>query len=158
MVDSDEHTYLCDDFIVTHNTVGLMSAISVWGVPTADGGLLHTFNTTDVGIEVLASVSNSIPVFIDELQIAKDRKSFDEFIYKFAEGVGRTRGAKAGGLQQMKRWANIAITTGEMPISTANSGGGAVKARVRVRHRTARRCHGNAPFAGRLSVGYRTDA
>ena len=126
MVDSDEHTYLCDDFIVTHNTVGLMSAISVWGVPTADGGLLHTFNTTDVGVEVLASVSNSIPVFIDELQIAKDRKSFDEFIYKFAEGVGRTRGAKAGGLQQMKRWANIAITTGEMPISTANSGGGAV--------------------------------
>lgn len=107
-------------------SVALMAAISVWGVPTADGGLFHTFNTTDVGVEVLASVSNSIPVFIDELQIAKDRKSFDEFIYKFAEGVGRTRGAKAGGLQQMKRWANIAITTGEMPISTANSGGGAV--------------------------------
>ncbi len=107
-------------------SVALMAAISVWGIPTADGGLFHTFNTTDVGVEVLASVSNSIPVFIDELQIAKDRKSFDEFIYKFAEGVGRTRGAKAGGLQQMKRWANIAITTGEMPISTANSGGGAV--------------------------------
>ena len=107
-------------------SVALMAAISVWGIPTADGGLFHTFNTTDVGVEMLASVSNSIPVFIDELQIVKDRKSFDEFIYKFAEGVGRTRGAKAGGLQQMKRWANIAITTGEMPISTANSGGGAV--------------------------------
>lgn len=107
-------------------TVGLMAAISVWGNPSQDGGLFHTFNATDVGVEVLASVSNSIPVFIDELQIAKDRKSFDEFIYKFAEGVGRTRGAKTGGLQVMKRWANIAITTGEMPISTANSGGGAV--------------------------------
>ncbi len=107
-------------------SVALMAAISVWGTPSADGGLFHTFNTTDVGVEVLASVSNSIPVFIDELQIAKDRKSFDEFIYKFAEGVGRTRGAKAGGLQQMRRWANIAITTGEMPISTTNSGGGAV--------------------------------
>ncbi len=107
-------------------TVGLMAAISVWGKPSQDGGLFHTFNTTDVGVEVLASVSGSVPVFIDELQIAKDRKSFDEFIYKFAEGVGRTRGAKSGGLQQMKRWANIAITTGEMPISTANSGGGAV--------------------------------
>lgn len=113
-------------------SVALMAAISVWGVPTADGGLFHTFNTTDVGVEVLASVSNSIPVFIDELQIAKDRKSFDEFIYKFAEGVGRTRGAKAGGLQQMKRWANIAITTGEMPISTANSGGGAVNRVVEI--------------------------
>ncbi len=107
-------------------TVGLMAAISVWGNPSQDGGLFHTFNTTDVGVEVLASVSNSVPVFIDELQIAKDRRSFDEFIYKFAEGVGRTRGAKAGGLQMMRRWANIAITTGEMPISTANSGGGAL--------------------------------
>lgn len=107
-------------------SVCLMAAASVWGNPAQDAGLFHTFNTTDVGVEVLASVSNSIPVFIDELQIAKDRRSFDEFIYKFAEGVGRTRGAKAGGLQQMKRWANIAVTTGEMPISTANSGGGAV--------------------------------
>lgn len=107
-------------------TVGLMAAISVWGNPSQDGGLFHTFNTTDVGVETLASVSNSVPVFIDELQIAKDRKSFDEFIYKFAEGVGRTRGAKTGGLQQMKRWANTAITTGEMPISTAASGGGAM--------------------------------
>lgn len=107
-------------------SVCLMAAASVWGNPAQDAGLFHTFNTTDVGVEVLASVSNSIPVFIDELQIAKDRRSFDEFIYKFAEGVGRTRGAKAGGLQQMRRWANVAITTGEMPISTANSGGGAV--------------------------------
>ena len=107
-------------------SVAMMAGISVWGTPTADGGLFHTFNTTDVGVEVLASVSNSIPVFIDELQIAKDRRSFDEFIYKFAEGVGRTRGAKTGGIQQMRRWANVAITTGEMPISMANSGGGAV--------------------------------
>lgn len=107
-------------------TVGLMSAISVWGTPSHDGGLFHNFNTTDVGVEVLAGTSNSVPVFLDELQIAKDRKSFDEFIYKFAEGVGRTRGAKAGGLAQMKRWTNTAITTGEMPISTSQSGGGAL--------------------------------
>ena len=107
-------------------SVCMMAAISVWGTPSHDGGLFHNFNTTDVGVEVLAGTSNSVPVFHDELQIAKDRRSFDEFIYKFAEGVGRTRGAKAGGLAQMKRWANVAITTGEMPISTSQSGGGAL--------------------------------
>ncbi len=133
-------------------TVGLMAAISVWGNPSQDGGLFHTFNTTDVGVEVLASVSNSVPVFIDELQIAKDRRSFDEFIYKFAEGVGRTRGAKAGGLQQMKRWANIAITTGEMPISTANSGGGAVNRVIEID------CKGQQLFADpREAVGVMTE-
>ena len=121
-------------------TVGLMAAISVWGSPTTDGGLFHTFNSTDVGVEMLAGVSNSIPVFIDELQIAKDRKNFDEFIYKFAEGVGRTRGAKAGGLQRTNRWATIAITTGEMPISTSNSGGGAVNRVIEID------CKGNKLF------------
>ena len=113
-------------------TVALMAAISVWGNPEQNAGLFRTFNSTDVGIEIAASVSNSIPLFIDELQIAKDRKSFDEFIYKIAEGAGRTRGAKTGGLKALTSWANTTITTGEQPITNGNSGAGAINRSIEI--------------------------
>lgn len=125
MVDSDEHTYLCDDFIVTHNTVGLMLAASVWADPTA-GAFYKTFNATGVGQEMTAGFLNSLPLCLDELQVIKDKKDFDQTIYTLCEGVGRSRGAKAGGLQRMQTWRNAIITTGEMPITNADSGGGAV--------------------------------
>jgi uncharacterized protein (DUF927 family) len=65
---------------------------------------------------------------IDELQIQSSAgvKDFDKIIYQLTEGVGRTRGAKTGGLQKINTWRNCIITNGEQPISNANSGGGAV--------------------------------
>lgn len=127
MVDSGEHTYLCDDFIVTHNTVGLMIAASVWASPRL-GEYITTFNSTLVGQEMMASFLNSLPMCIDELQIQSSAgiKDFDKIIYQLTEGVGRTRGAKTGGLQKVNTWKNCFITNGEHPISNANSGGGAV--------------------------------
>jgi len=125
MVDSDDHTYLCDDFIVTHNTVGLMLAASVWANPEI-GRYIHTFNSTSVGQEMSASFVNSLPLIMDELQVVKNKSDFDETIYKLAEGVGRTRSNKGLGLSRSYTWANCIITTGEMPITTGSSGGGAV--------------------------------
>ena len=65
---------------------------------------------------------------VDELQIQSSAgvKDFDKIIYQLTEGVGRTRGAKTGGLQKINSWRNCIITNGEQPISNANSGGGAV--------------------------------
>ena len=127
MVDSDEHTYLCDDFIVTHNTVGLMIAASVWASPKM-GDYIGTFNSTLVGQEMTATFLNSLPMCIDELQIQSSAgiKDFDRIIYQLTEGIGRTRGAKAGGLQKVNTWKNCIITNGEHPISNTHSGGGAV--------------------------------
>ena len=106
-------------------TLGLMLAASVWANP-AMGEYIHTFNSTAVGQEMMAGFCNSLPLCIDELQVVKDRRSFDTIIYMLAEGIGKSRGAKAGGLQRMQTWRNCIITTGEMPISNSNSGGGAV--------------------------------
>ncbi len=127
MVDSEEHTYLCDDFIVTHNTVGLMIAASVWASPKL-GDFITTFNSTSVGQEMTATFLNSLPMCIDELQIQTSAgvKEFDKIIYQLTEGVGRTRGAKTGGLQKVNTWRNCMISNGEQPISSSNSGGGAV--------------------------------
>lgn len=108
-------------------TVGLMIAASVWANPKM-GEYITTFNSTAVGQEMTASFLNSLPMCMDELQIQSSQgtKDFDKIIYQLTEGVGRTRGAKAGGLQRQGSWKNCIITNGEHPISNANSGGGAV--------------------------------
>lgn len=106
-------------------TVSLMLAASVWADPAA-GAYFKTFNATSVGQEMTAGFLNSLPLCLDELQIIKDKKDFDQTIYALCEGVGRSRGAKTGGLQLVKTWRNAIITTGEMPITSADSGGGAV--------------------------------
>lgn len=111
----------------TGKTVGLMIAASVWACPKM-GEYITTFNSTLVGQEMTASFLNSLPMCIDELQIQSSAgiKDFDKIIYQLTEGVGRTRGAKYGGLQRTNKWKNCIITNGEHPISNANSGGGAV--------------------------------
>lgn len=111
----------------TGKTVGLMVAASVWACPKM-GEYITTFNSTLVGQEMMATFLNSLPMCVDELQIQSSAgmKDFDRIIYQLTEGVGRTRGAKTGGLQKVNTWKNCIITNGEHPISNANSGGGAV--------------------------------
>lgn len=111
----------------TGKTVGLMIAASVWASAKA-GDFTTTFNSTLVGQEMMASFLNSLPMCIDELQIQSSAgvRAFDKIIYQLTEGIGRTRGAKTGGLQKINTWRCCFITNGEHPISNANSGGGAV--------------------------------
>jgi hypothetical protein len=106
-------------------TVGLMLAASVWANPEM-GRYIHTFNSTSVGQEMSAAFVNSLPLIMDELQVVKNKADFDETIYKLAEGVGRTRSNKGLGLTRSYTWANCILTTGEMPITTGASGGGAI--------------------------------
>ncbi|WP_130861451.1 DUF927 domain-containing protein [Bacilliculturomica massiliensis] len=109
----------------TGKTVALMLAASVWANPEM-GRYIHTFNSTAVAQELSAAFVNSLPLIMDELQIVKDRKDFDNTIYQLSEGVGKNRGQKTGGLQKTGTWNNCIITTGEQPISGGSSGGGAV--------------------------------
>lgn len=106
-------------------TVGLMLAASVWANP-ALGTYIHTFNSTYVGQEMMAGFCNSLPLCLDELQCIKDRKDFDRLIYMLTEGISKVRGAKTGGIQRIQTWKNCIMTTGEQPITTGASGGGAV--------------------------------
>lgn len=110
----------------TGKTVSLMIAASVWANPRM-GEYVGTFNSTDVGQEMTASFLNSLPYCMDELQIqaASGQKDFDRVIYKLTEGVGKIRGAKSGGLRQTATWKNCILTTGEDPILTSSSMGGA---------------------------------
>ena len=69
---------------------------------------------------------NNLPLILDEFQLVKDKKSFEQTVYMLCEGIGKTRGAKAGGLQKTPTWKNCTITSGESPITHAASGAGAV--------------------------------
>ena len=110
----------------TGKTVALMVAASVWGDP-AVGSYVKTFDGTVVGMEKTAAFLNNLPFCLDELQLAKDNKGRSQFdVYKLAQGVGRTRGNKAGGVDLTPTWRNCILTTGESPLTGTSSGAGAV--------------------------------
>jgi hypothetical protein len=106
-------------------TVSLMLAASVWANPAEDG-YIQSFNGTQVAIELLEGFANSMPLILDEFQLVKDKKMFENIVYMICEGIGRLRGKKTGGLQDTPTWKNCTLTSGESPITNASSGGGAV--------------------------------
>lgn len=115
----------------TGKTVCLMLCCSVWADPEV-GRYIHTFNSTLVGREKSAAFVNSMPLILDELQVAGDRRQFDRDIYALTEGAGRTRGTKTGGIDKVSTWANCILSSGEMPITTQSSAGGAINRVVEV--------------------------
>lgn len=117
----------------TGKTVALILGASVWGNP-ALGWYIKSFSGTKVSQELFAAFCGNLPVFLDELQVISDRKSFDDIIYALCEGVSKGRGSKDGGLQASKRWATCFLTTGEMPIVQSNSGGGAAVRTIEVNY------------------------
>lgn len=106
-------------------SVALVLAASVWAYPEI-GYYAKTTKATDVALEQMAFFAGNMPLCLDELQLIQTKKNFDEIVYALCEGTGKSRGAKTGGLQSVRRWCNSIITTGEMPITSGNSKMGAV--------------------------------
>ena len=110
----------------TGKTVALMLAASVWGDP-ALGSYTQTFNSTQVGQERTAAFLNHLPFCIDELQLTKDSRGKSNYdVYQLAQGVGRARGRKNGGIDAAPTWSCCFLTTGESPIVNGSAGAGAV--------------------------------
>ena len=100
------------------------AAISVWGDPN---GLMVSYNSTQVGFERMAAAMNHLPLALDELQSSTMRPDqFSRLTYMLGNGVGRVRGDKFGGTQELLHWRNIILSTGEQPIIAGNSMDGIV--------------------------------
>ncbi|WP_124067404.1 DUF927 domain-containing protein [Clostridium sp. E02] len=147
----------------TGKTVAQLLAVSVWADPNDDASYMQTFNGTVVGLEQQASFVNNLPLILDEFQLVKDKKSFEQAVYMLCEGIGKTRGAKTGGLQNTPTWKNCTITSGESPITHNASGGGAVNRIIEVecREKLFKDVHGlldairtNYGHAGRIFMGF----
>lgn len=110
----------------TGKTVALMGAASVWGDPNI-GKYVKTFRGTDNGFEYIAGFLNSMPMCIDELQLARGKKGKVQFnVYQLAQGAGKLRATRTGGVARTLTWANAIITTGESPIVSSSDGAGAI--------------------------------
>lgn len=133
----------------TGKTVAQMLGASVWANPTAGGAFFQTFKSTSVGVELMAGFLHSLPLFLDELQLAKDRHGRVNFnVYELAAGSGKLRGNRSLGLDYTPKWSNCFITSGESPLVHDNDGAGAMnrvieieckagQAVIRDGHRTA---------------------
>lgn len=111
----------------TGKTVSQMLGASVWANPTVGQSFFQTFRGTTVGFEMMAGFLHSLPLFIDELQLAKDRHGNVVFnVYELASGTGKIRSNRSLGLNYTPSWANCFITSGETPIVAENDGAGAV--------------------------------
>lgn len=155
----------------TGKTVALMLAASVWGNP-AVGSYTQTFNGTQVGQERTAAFLNHLPMCLDELQLTKNAKGQTNFdVYQLAQGVGRARGKKSGGVDAPPTWSCCFLTTGESPLTSGTAGAGAVNrvidiectagtVAVRDGHRVANILKNNYGHAGRIFVEklYKSDS
>ena len=148
----------------TGKTVAQMCAASIWGNPTVGEGLFGSFKSTQVGFELSAGFLRNIPMFIDELQLAKDSKGKITFnVYELAAGVGKIRGTKTLGLATVPKWNICFITSGETPLVSDHDGAGALNRVIEVEctarqrciedgHATANALKANYGFGGKLFI------
>lgn len=148
----------------TGKTVGQMLGASVWADPAPGGAFFPTFRSTSVGIEMMAGFLHSLPLFVDELQLAKDHHGKVQFnVYELASGSGKLRSNKALGLNYTPKWATTFITSGETPIVSDLDGEGALNRVfeiecvagdlvIRDGHRTSGVLRDNYGFAGKKFV------
>lgn len=106
----------------TGKSAALKAALSVWGDPDK---LMISFDSTQVALERRAGFFCDLPMGIDERQSAGDKQGFlERLVYMLANGVGRARASKDGGLQEVLAWRTIAIATGEEPLMQEATKGG----------------------------------
>lgn len=112
----------------TGKSIAQMAGASVWGDPEINGKKYFLkFDDTPTAVELFAGFLQSIPMFIDELQLAKDKNGKSTFnVYSLASGSGKRRGTKNLGLAQVRFWNNCFITSGESPIVGSQDGAGAL--------------------------------
>lgn len=148
----------------TGKTVAQMLGASVWANPAVGQAFFQTFKGTNVGFEMMAGFLHSLPLFLDDLQLAKDKHGNVVFnVYDLASGAGKLRSNRALGLNYTPTWANCFITSGETPIVGETDGAGAFNRVIEIEclasekairdgHRTANILKANYGWAGREFV------
>lgn len=107
-------------------TVSLLVAASIYGNP-AEGHLMHSLSSTQVGMTLLAGTLKNLPLCLDESESIKDKAgNLQNLVYTLTQGMSKTKGTKGGGMAQSARWRTLILTNGESPLTDADSAGGAV--------------------------------
>lgn len=132
----------CDNFILeyarrssTGKSVTQRIAASVMGNPdehTPDS-VMRMWDSTNVGVEKMSSLFNSLPLILDDTKKAKDYSFVAKTIYQVTSGIEKSRGTLKG-LGVSRAWRTVLISSGEMKSTafTDKDGGsnGGTKGRV----------------------------
>lgn len=108
-------------------TTSFMLAASVWGHPDqrhTDGSVARGWDATVVGIEQAAQFCSGTPLFVDDTKVASNKERIPQLIYTIEKGLGRTRGARNGGMQLNRTFRTVLISTGEAPLISFSKDGG----------------------------------
>ena len=123
-------------------TVAMQLASSVWADPKA---WLHSLLSTTTANELLAGFCHDLPLMMDELQTIAEtkngRNSLQTTIYNLAEGTGKGRGNKDGGLRKRQRWNCFTFMTGEQSVNDDRSHEGAIQRVIELRARAGFLAH-----------------
>ncbi|MDT8880725.1 DUF927 domain-containing protein [Halomonas saccharevitans] len=94
-------------------TTGLQAAASVWGSPQ----FLRPWSATGNGIEALAASQNDTCMVLDELSQASPFEA-GSMVYMVANGVGKQRAARTGGIRESQRWRSMLLSSGERTLAS----------------------------------------
>jgi hypothetical protein len=99
-------------------------AASVWGKPKEPDSVIMQWEVTKVAAEQVAGMCSELPIFLDDAQhVSDDLKK--TVIYMIANGKGKARGSKAGGIRDTPYWHTVCISTSEHPLHESSPHEGA---------------------------------
>jgi len=101
----------------TGKTTLLRFIASAWGYPPeSHGGLIRSWNATQVFLERLSHLTTDLPIFLDECHNANP-KQVQSIIYQYSNGTGRGRGTKEGGVQKVVHYKGVMFSAGEQRLA-----------------------------------------
>lgn len=92
-------------------------AASVWGKGATSGGYVRTWNTSMVGLEIMASTHNDLPLILDELKSVSS-KVVGSAAYMLAMGRGKERGNKDIAMRETLQWRTLVLASSEKPFDS----------------------------------------
>ena len=87
---------------------------SVWGRGDG-GGYVRTWRATANGLEGAAAGATDTTLVLDEVAEV-DAREMAAALYALANGTGKARAARDGGLREPKTWRVLTISSGEVPV------------------------------------------
>lgn len=106
-------------------TSSLNIAASVWGkVGAGSAGLVSSWDNTAYYVEQLLQFHSALPVFLMDCHKAKP-EVLEDVSYKLANGFGKGRGQKSGGIRNRATWNCVLLSDGERSLYSVFKNGGA---------------------------------
>ncbi|MEO0250452.1 MAG: DUF927 domain-containing protein, partial [candidate division WOR-3 bacterium] len=74
---------------------------------------LLSWNDTANFFERAAFLTNPLPLFFDDFKTSHDKETMERITHMLASGTARGRATRDGGIQEIRRWTNLVLSTGE---------------------------------------------